>query len=106
MVIRQTVPDKKTFEGFLKKYGFCGPLGHLTQIPRTNFLPPTHRGSTQNLASVGQAVSEKKMFEHFGRRTADDGLTLAGPLVCFKLIYEPSGELNQRTNGPINTHLI
>ena len=44
-------------------------------------FPPTQGGSTYNLALIGPAVSEKKMFEHCGRRrrrTMD-----AGPLVYY-----------------------
>ena len=53
----------------------------------TNFVPPTHRGSTQNLALIGQAILEKKMFEHCRRQSHN-----ARPLVYYKLTYEPSAQ--------------
>ena len=52
-------------------YGRGGHLGHVTQMPQTNFRFPTQGGSTLNLALIGPAVSEKKMFEHCERRTKD-----------------------------------
>ena len=56
-------------------------------LPHTNFRSPTHRGSKQNLALIGQAVSEKKMFEHCeGRRRR----TEARAWVYYKITYEPS----------------
>ena len=58
--IGQLVPEK-----FLRVFaidGRGGHLGHVTKIPGINFVPPTHRGSTQNRALIGQVVSEK-MFE-------------------------------------------
>ena len=42
-------------------YGRGGHLGHVNQMTRTNFRPP----STQNLALIGHAVSEEK-FEDNG----------------------------------------
>ena len=61
-------------------YGRDGQLGHLTQLPRTIFRPPpppTHGGSTQTLALISQAVSEK-MFEIVdGRRSK--GIYISSP---------------------------
>ena len=37
------------------------------------FVPPTNRGSTQNLALIGQAVLEEKMFEIVDGRTPQHG---------------------------------
>ena len=51
-------------------YGCCGHLGHVTQMPRTNFPPPTHGGSTQNLSLIGRVVWEK-MFEIVDGRTSE-----------------------------------
>ena len=48
------------------------------------FTPPTHGGSTQNLALIGQLVL--KMFENCGR-TDDDGRTDAVVLVYYKLTW-------------------
>ena len=53
-------------------------------------VPPIHGGSTHNLASIGQAVWEKKMFEIVddGRRQRTD----ARLLLYYKLAFG-SGEL-------------
>ena len=87
MEIGPPVPEKKIFERFFSIYGRGGHLGHVTTMPRTNFVP--------NLALIGQAVSEKKMFEHCGRRT-DDGRrrTDAGQWVSYKLTYEPLAQVS------------
>ena len=39
-----------------------------------SFVPPSHGGSIWNLTLIGQAVSEEKKFNEFGRRrkTTDD----------------------------------
>ena len=46
--------------------------GRLCQVTWTIYkkkcVPPSHEGSTLNLASSGQAVSNKKIFENGGRR--------------------------------------
>ena len=64
-----------SFKGCLPYTYICGGyLGHGTQMPREEtFVSPTHRGSTQILALIGQAVWEK-MFESVDvrrRRTTD-----------------------------------
>ena len=38
-------------------------LGHVTCTIYKTFFPTSQGGSTQNLALIGQAVSEKKMFD-------------------------------------------
>ena len=38
----------------------------------STFVPPSQGGSTLNLALIGQAVSEEKIFEN-GGRTPDEG---------------------------------
>ena len=58
--IGQLVPEK--FLRVFAIYGRGGHLGHVTKIPRINFAPPSHRGSIQNKALIGQVVSEK-IFE-------------------------------------------
>ena len=64
---------EKDAEGLLLYiYGRDDHLGHVTQMPRLTFVPPTQEGFTQNMALIGQAVSEK-MFEHCERRTDDNG---------------------------------
>ena len=48
------------------------------RCPRQTFVPLTHGGSTWNLASIGPAVLEKKIFENGGRMDRwmdDDGWT-------------------------------
>ena len=52
---------KKILEGFLP-YGRGGHLGHVTQMPRTDFRSPNPRRLHIKLASIGQAVSVK-IFE-------------------------------------------
>ena len=37
-------------------YGRGANLGHVTQMPRTIFVPPSQGGSTYNLALIRQAV--------------------------------------------------
>ena len=64
---------EEDFQRVFTLYGHGGHLRHVTQTPRTIF-PPTHGGSTWNLAWIGKAVSEK-MFENGGQRTDDDGRT-------------------------------
>ena len=72
------VPKKRRFLKGFNIYVHGGHLGHVSQKPRKNFRSSTHGGSTQNLALIGKAVSEKKMIlivydDDFGRRT--DGRT-------------------------------
>ena len=63
-------------EGFLRVFTIYGPgshLDHVTQMSRTeSFVPPTHGGSTQNLALNGQAVWEKMFEIANGRRLTND----------------------------------
>ena len=54
-------------------YGRDGRLGHVTQMPRTNFRSPYPRRLHIKFGFDRSAVSEKKTFEHCGRRT--EGLT-------------------------------
>ena len=69
-------------------------------------VPLTHGGSTQNLALIGQAVLEKKMFEIVdGRATDDDDgrrRTDAGAWVYYKLTWWAfgSGELKKLVASP------
>ena len=58
----------------------------MTQTPQTKFVPPTHGGSTWNLASIGQVALEK-MFENGGRRQQTDD----EDCLYYKLTYEPKG---------------
>ena len=56
------------------------------------FVPLSHGGSTWNLALIGPAVLEMKIFESDGRRRTDDG-----PWLYNKLTSElkGSGELKR-----------
>ena len=90
MEIGRLVPEKKIFEEFYhiwtwRPYWSC-------DSDAANKLPfPLH---TQNLALIGQAVSEK-IFEHCERRwttTTDGRRTDAGAWVYYKLTFG-SGEL-------------
>ena len=52
-------------EDFLKGftvYGHGGHLGHVTQMPRTNFRSSYLRRLHIKFGLIGQAVLEKKMF--------------------------------------------
>ena len=63
---RLTGSGEGDFEGFSP---YIGVVCILVMWPRCRvktLVPPTHRRSTQNLALIGQAVSE--MFEHCERR--------------------------------------
>ena len=83
MEIGPPVPEK-IFEGFLPYMGVAAIL-----------VPPTKGGSTYNLALIGTAVSEKKMFEHCERRRTDDGRTDGRRTMSFlKLTYEPSAHVS------------
>ena len=77
MKISPPVLEKKIFEGFLPYMGVAAILVMLPRCREQTFVPPTQGGSTQNLAFIGQAVLEKKMFE---------------------IVYEGSGELINITN--------
>ena len=74
-------------------YGRGGHLGHVTQMPRTNFRSPYSRRLHIKFGLIGHAVSEKNMFKHCGRRT-DRRRIDAGPLVYYKLTYEPLAQLS------------
>ena len=58
-------------------YGHRGYLGHVAQMPRTNFRSPyPRRLHTQKMALIGQVVSEEKMFEKC-ERMRDHGYTIS-----------------------------
>ena len=60
--IGSPVPEKKIFEGFFTIYGHDDHVGHVTWITyihiNSHFLYMLHI----NLALIGQAVSEEKIF--------------------------------------------
>ena len=63
MEIGLPVLEEKIFEGFFTIYGRGGHLGHVTEMSRTNFRSPYQRRLHIKFGLIGQAVSEKKMFE-------------------------------------------
>ena len=81
MEIGQLVPEN-IFEVFYHIYERGGHLGHVNQMSRIYFRPPTQIGSTQNLPWIDQAVSEKKIFEILddGRKTTNRHRIMAIPL--------------------------
>ena len=114
MEIGLPVPKKKIFKRDFTIYGLGGHLGHVTNNMSSNFHFLYLKAFIQNLiqngtvvsekiflnfcmALIGQAVSEKKMFEHCGRRTNDGRTTTdAGPWVycMYKLPYEPLAQVS------------
>ena len=47
-----------------------------------------------NLALIGQAVLEKKIFENCGRRTDDDDGRTPGACLSYKLTCEPFAQMS------------
>ena len=88
---------KVIFEGFLPYISIAVILVMWPRCPEQTFVPPTYEGSTWNLASIGPAVLEKKIFENGGRTT--DGRTTDGrrSKLYYKLTNEPkvSGDLKR-----------
>ena len=76
---------KKIFEGFLPYMGVAAILVMWPRPRKQTFVPPSHWGSIWNLALIGQAVLEKKIFENGGRRRDD------GPRLYYALTNEPKG---------------
>ena len=69
----------KIFEGILPYMGVAAILVMRSRCHEKNFVPPIQGGFTYNLALIGPAVTEKKMFEHCERRrwkTTDGRLTM------------------------------
>ena len=50
-------------------YGRGSQLSHVTQMPRTNFVPSNHRGCTQNLALIGQNAFVNRIDKYVPRVT-------------------------------------
>ena len=77
---------KEDFGRVFTIYGHGGHLGHVTQMPQTKFRSPYPRRLHINLALIGQAVCEKKLFEHCERttdgrrRTPDHWYTISSPM--------------------------
>ena len=67
------------FRRFLK--GGCSRnLAHVNQMSQTIFVPTTHRGSTQNLALIGQAILEKMFKIVNGRHQTEHGYSISSPM--------------------------
>ena len=81
---------EKIFEGFLPYMGVAAILAMWLRCPEQTFVPPTHGGCNWNLASIGLAVLEKKIFEN-GGRTRDGQGTDDGACLYNKLTNEPKG---------------
>ena len=64
-IIRLLALGKKIFKVFII-YGHGGHLGHVTKTIFINLCFPFPWSSTLNLRLIGQAVSEKNMFENDG----------------------------------------
>ena len=58
----------KIFEGILPYMGVAAILVMRSRCHEKKFFPPIQGGFTYNLALIGPAVLEKKMFEHCERR--------------------------------------
>ena len=77
-VIGPLVLEKKIFEGFLPYMGMAAILVMWPRPRKQTLIPPSHWDSTWNLASIGQAVLEKKIFENGGwQTTTDHGYTIS-----------------------------
>ena len=86
---------EKIFEGFFFIYGRVSHLDHVTQMARIQFRSPYPRRLHINLALIGKRVSEKKIFEHCGRRWTDSEQTMnSGAWVYYKLTYDPSAQMS------------
>ena len=63
--IGPAVPEKKIFEAFLPYVGMAVILVMLPGIFINTLVLHFHRCFLENLALIGQAVSEKKIFEYY-----------------------------------------
>ena len=78
-----SVPEK-IFEGFLQYMGMAASLVMRPRCPEQTFVPPTHEGSTWNLALTALVVLEK-IFENSERtdangRTTEHAYTISSPM--------------------------
>ena len=87
-IIGLLVLKKKTSKDFTI-YGHGGHHGTVTWTLYMNFHSPSKGGITLNLALIGQAVSEEKMFQNVEGRLMD-----ARAWVYYKLTYEPSAQVS------------
>ena len=90
--IGMPVPEK-IFKGILPYMGVAAILVMRSRCDEKNFVPPIQAGFTYNMALIGPAVSEKKMFEHCERRRrkTTDGRRTMGILQAHLLAFGSSG---------------
>ena len=74
------VLEKKIFEGFFTIHGRGGHLGHVTQMPRTNFRSPYPMRLHINLTLIGQAVLEKMFEIVYDGRKPDHEYPISSPM--------------------------
>ena len=60
------VPEKSIFEGFLQYMDMEAILVMRPGLFMYTLVPPSYRCFKSNLALIGQAVSQKKIFEYYG----------------------------------------
>ena len=60
------VPEKKIFEGVLSYMDMAAILVMTPGLFTNTLVPPSYRCFISNLALIGQAVSEEKIFECYG----------------------------------------
>ena len=90
--IGMPVPEK-IFEEILPYMGVAAILIMRSRCHEKLFVPPIQGGFTYNLALIGPAVSEKKMFEHCERhrRKTTDGRRTMGILQAHLLAFGSGG---------------
>ena len=100
-VIGPLVLEMKAFEGFLPYMGVAAILVMCPRPREQTFVRPSHWGSTWNLASIGPAVLEKKIFENGGRTDNGRQQTDDRASLYYKLTNEPigSGELKMNSKS-------
>ena len=67
------VLEKKIFEGFLPYMGMVAILVMWSRPSEQTFFPPTHGGSTWNLALIGQVVWRRRSLKMMDGRQMTDG---------------------------------
>ena len=69
----QSTGSREEFLMILPYMGVAAILVMWSRCREQTIIPPTHRGSKQILALIGQSVSEEKMYEECERTTTDAG---------------------------------
>ena len=107
-VIGPLIPEKKIFKAFLPYMGLAAILVTCPRCSEKIFVPLTLRGSTWNLAPIGPAVLEKKIFENGGRTDDNGQRTDDGAYLYYKLTNEPkgSGELKKTKNKRTSKQIL